>query len=172
MTGLILCHFVYCVVNGVIAELFCAGGDHELALAGSALCLSTLLEVGLGIPYDLSEKLRELGRMLGLLEGIALESLCDLWIALALGLAAHGEIHSYFGAFPVEMVVQAFHDFSILNLSVTEMVFTGPAETLFLHFHEFLGLCMALRALCRRVLSFIYVTANETSEFLFHNNNF
>lgn len=46
---------------------------------------------------------------------------------------------------------------------------TGKAFGVFLDFYEFFCFCAALGTELGRVLSFINVTANETSEFLFHN---
>ena len=70
------------------------------------------------------------------------------------------------------MVVKTLHDFSIVNLSVAEMMFAGPDElALILHFHEFVRFCMALRTLCGRILTLIHITADKASEFLFHDND-
>ena len=67
------------------------------------------------------------------------------------------------------MVVQTLHDFGVLNLSVADMMLAGPYElALILDFDELVGLCMALGALCGRVLTLIYITAYKASEFLFH----
>ena len=136
VTGLVLCHLVNGVVDSVISELLCPAGDGELALAGSALGLGPLLDIGLGIPYNLAQQLGELGCVLCLLESVALEGLGDLGIALPLCPAAHCEIHSHFAALAVEMVVKTLHNFLILNLSITKLVLAGPLETFALHFYE------------------------------------
>ena len=136
MTGLVLCHLVNGVVDSVISELLCPAGDGELALAGSALGFSPLLDIGLGVPNDFAQQLSELGCVLCLLESVALEGLGDLGIALPFCLTAHRKIHSHLAALAVEMVVKTLHNFLILNLSITKLVLAGPLETFALHFYE------------------------------------
>ena len=168
MTGFVLGHLVDGVVDGVVAEFLGADGDGELALAGAAFCLHALLDVGLGVPDDLAEEFGDAGGVVGLLEGIALECLGDLGIALAFRLAAHREVHSDLGAFTCKVVVETLHDLFILDLSVTELVLAGPVQALFLDLDEFLRLCAADRALCGRSITLVDVSTNKTSEFLFH----
>ena len=60
MAGLILGHLMDCVMNGVIAELLRPCGDSELAFASAGLSLITFLEIGLGVPNNLTKKLGEL----------------------------------------------------------------------------------------------------------------
>lgn len=169
MAGFVFCHLVHSVVDGVISQLLCAGGDCQLALACAGFGLSPLLEVGLGIPYNLSEEFCELGSVFSLLEGVAPERGGYSRVSLAVSLAAHCKVHSYLGTFSVEIVAEALHDLSILDYSVLEVVLTGKSFCVFLYFNELFFLCAALWTELRRVLSFINVTANETSEFLFHN---
>ena len=54
MTSLVLGHLVHCVVNSVEASHLGVLGDTELVLAGTCLCGSALLQVGLRIPYALA----------------------------------------------------------------------------------------------------------------------
>ena len=169
MAGFVFCHFVNCVVDGVIAQFLGFGGNCQLALAGTGLCHHSFVQVGLCVPDNLSEELCETCSVIGLLEGVTLEGIGNLRVALALCLAAHCQVHSNLGAFSVEVVTQALHYFLVFYYSVFEVVLTGPAEAVVHYFNEFFFLCAALGAELWRVLSFIYVTANETSEFLFHN---
>ena len=169
MAGFVFCHFVNRVVDGVIAQFLGFGGNCQLALAGTGFRHHSLVQVGLGVPDNLSEELGELGCVLCLLESVALEGIGNLRVSLALRLAAHCQVHSNLGAFSVEVVTQALHYFLVFYYSVLEVVLTGPAEAVVHYFNEFFFLCAALGTELRRVLSFIYVTANETSEFLFHN---
>ena len=125
---------MYGVVDGVIAELLCPLGNLELALASACLSGISLLEVGLGVPNHLTEELCELGSVLCLLESISLECVCNLWIALALCLTAHGQIHSNFGALTVEVVVKTLENLRVLYLSVTEPVLASPLWSAFLFF--------------------------------------
>ncbi len=169
MAGFVFCHLVNGVVDGVIAQLLCAGGYCKFALAGAGLGLSPLLEVGLGIPYDLSKKLCELGGVLSLFKGVAPEGGGDSRVAFTVCLAAHCKVHSNLCALTVKVVAEALHNLSIFYDSVFKMMLAGITFCIFLDFYEFFLFSAALRAELRRVLSFIYVTANETSEFLFHN---
>lgn len=174
VAGLVLGHLVNGVVDGVVAELFCPCGDGELAFAGTGLGLITLLKVGLGVPDYVSEKLGELGCVLRLFESVPLEGLRDLRIALTLGLTAHREIHSDLRALSVEMILEALDNFLVLYTAVTDVVLAGPLRlaALILDLYELARRSVALRALCRRVLAFVNITANQTSEFLFHNKIF
>ena len=174
VTGFVLGHLVNGVVDGVVAELLGPCGDGELAFAGTGLGLVTLLKVGLGVPDNVSEKLGELGGVLSLLEGVPLERLGDLRIALTLGLTAHREIHSDLRALSVEMILEALDNFLVLYTAVTDVVLAGPLwlAALILDLNELACRSVALRALCWRVLAFVNITANQTSEFLFHNKIF
>ena len=169
MAGFVFCHFVDCVVDGVIAQFLGLGGNCELALAGAGLCHHPLVEVGLGVPDNLSEELCELGGVLGLFEGVALEGVCNFRISLTLCLTAHGEVHSYLCALSVEIVAEALNYLLIFYYSVLKVMLAGPVEAFFLDLDEFFFLGAALRAELGRILAFIYVTADQTSEFLFHN---
>ena len=169
MAGFVFCHFVNCVVDGVIAQFLGFGGNCQLALAGTGFRHHSLVQVGLGVPDNLSEELGELGCVLSLLESVALEGIGNFRVSLALRLAAHCQVHSNLGAFSVKVVTQALHYFLVFYYTVLEVVLTGPVEAVVHYFNEFFFLCAALGTELGRVLSFIYVTANETSEFLFHN---
>ena len=174
MASLVLGHLVNGVVDGVVAQLLGPCGDGELALARSGLGLIALLKVGLGVPDYVSEKLGELGCVLRLFESVPLEGLRDLRIALTLGLTAHREIHSDLRALSVEMILEALDNFLVLYTAVTDVVLAGPLwlAALILDLYELARRSVALRALCRRVLAFVNITANQTSEFLFHNKIF
>ena len=57
MAGLILSHFVNCIVDGIEASSLGVLSDAELILASTSLSGSTLLQIGLGIPYALTQQL-------------------------------------------------------------------------------------------------------------------
>ena len=107
--------------------------------------------------------------MLSLFESVALESLCNFRIALAVRLAAHREVHADFGTFASEIIVERFHNLSILHLAVSEFVLAGKLFTCLQHLYEFLALGVAKGTLCRRVFAFVHVSAYETSEFFLHD---
>ena len=157
-------------MDSIVVELLCLGSDGELALACTSLSLNAFLKIGLGIPYYITEKLCKFRCVLGLFESISLESLCDFRIALTLCLAAHCQIHADFGALSHEVGLQTLMDLRVATFGNTYYMFAGPASlAFFLYLDEFVSLCMAYRALCRWILTFVNVTAYETSEFLFHN---
>ena len=162
MAGFILGHFVDGVVDGVVAELLGAGGDGELAFAGAGFGFVALLEVRLGVPDDLAEEFGDAGGVVGLLEGVALERVGDLGVALALRLAAHREVHAHFGAFAGEVVLETGPDLRIAALGDAEDVLVGPLGLigLFLYLHELFGLRMAYGALGGRILAFMDITAD------------
>ena len=104
MAGFVLGHLMDCIVDGIIAQLLGAHGDGKLAFAGSGLGLIALLEVGLGIPYDLAEEFGDAGSVVRFLESIAPEGIGHFRVSFPLGLAAHGQVHAHLRAFAREMV--------------------------------------------------------------------
>ena len=106
MTGLVLGH----LMNGVVDSIETSGlgilGNTELILAGTSLSSGALLEIGLGVPYALTQQLSETRGVIGLLEGIALEGLGDLGIALTIGLTSHSQIHTDLTTLTIEVVAQ------------------------------------------------------------------
>ena len=57
MTSLVLGHLMHSVVDCIEASSLGVLGNTELILASTSLCSSALLQVGLGIPYDLAQQL-------------------------------------------------------------------------------------------------------------------
>ena len=169
MAGFVFCHLVNCVVDGVVAQLLSFCGYCKLALAGAGLSLSPFLEVGLGVPYDLSKEFGEFCCVLSLFECVALEGDGYSGVSLAVCLTGHCQVHSYFRALCVEIVMEGLHYLFIFYYTVLEVVLTGESDVLIFNFYEFFFLGAALGAELRSFLSLIYVTADQTSEFLFHN---
>jgi hypothetical protein len=68
------------------------------------------------------------------------------------------------------MVLQAVPDLRVTALGNAQDMLTGPLGLAFLlfHFHKLFCLGMADRAFCGRVFAFVYVSAHQASEFLFH----
>ena len=126
MAGFVLGHFVNGVVDGVIAQLLGLGGNGQFAFAGAGFGLVALLEVGLGVPHHLADELGELGGVLGLFESVALEGLGNFRIAFALGLAAHRKVHAHFGAFGLEVMLQAGPYLRVAALGYAQYMLTGP----------------------------------------------
>ena len=77
-------------------------------------------------------------------------------------------------ALSVEVILEALDNFLVLYSAVTDVVLAGPLRlaALILDLNELACRSVALRALCWRVLTFVNITANQTSEFLFHNKIF
>ena len=97
-------------MNGVVDSVKAGNlgilGNAELVLTGTSLGGSTLLQIGLRVPYALAQQLGKLSCMLSLLKSVALESLGNLRIALTVSLTRHGQIHTHLAALAVEVVAQ------------------------------------------------------------------
>lgn len=145
----------------------------SLAFAGTGLGLVTLLKVGLGVPDYVSGGSANLDAC-SASSSVPFERLGDLRIALTLGLTAHREIHSDLRALTVEMILETLDNFLVLYTAVTDVVLAGPLRlaALILDLNELARRGVALRTLCRRVLAFVNITANQTSEFLFITKSF
>ena len=136
MTGLVLCHLMHGVMNSIKASHLGILGDTELILASTSLCSSALLQIRLRIPYALTQQLSKLSSVLSLLESIALESLCDLRIALAVSLTTHCQIHTNLTTLTVEVVTQVVDHLltHTLGLAVTDLMNGGKRHlTTILH---------------------------------------
>ena len=77
VTGFVLGHFVNGVVDCIEVGSLGVLGDAHLVGVGTGLGVHTLLEVGLGVPNDVTEELGELCGVLGFFPSVALESLGD-----------------------------------------------------------------------------------------------
>ena len=176
MTCLVLSHLVNGVVDGIPVLSLGVLGDAELILAGTGLSVHALLEVGLGIPDYVTEQLCELGSMLSLLPGIALEGISYLGITLAIGLTAHGQIHTYLGALARKVGIE------ILDHFLVNAIFLGNTDDMLLYeldassfFNELLELRSrntALWTTLGRCRSLMNITANGANPFLLHNSLF
>ena len=79
----VLGHLMHGVVDSVEAGSLGVLCDAELVLACTCLSSCALLKVCLRIPHALAQQLSKAAGVIGLLKGIALESLGNLRIALA-----------------------------------------------------------------------------------------
>ncbi len=76
--------------------------------------------------------------MFGFFNGVALEGFCDFRIAFAVGLARHGQIHAYFGAFAFEVCAEVSLHFVIGIFCNADHVFGHEFESCaFVKFLEF-----------------------------------
>ena len=108
MKSVVLGHLVYGIVHGVQVLLLGQTRQTHLVLAGAALGIHTFEQVGLGVPNDVADQFGKLRSVLGLLPGIALESLGDFGVALTIRLTSHRQVLSHLGTFAHEVVVQTF----------------------------------------------------------------
>ena len=122
MTSLILCHLMNGIVNGVEVLLLSKASKAELILASATLSVHTLEEVGLCIPNDLTEKLCELCSVLCLLPSVALVSLSNLRVALAVCLAAHCKVHTYLCALAHKVVLKTLKQLCICTQTIAELM--------------------------------------------------
>ena len=106
MTGLVLSHLVYGVVDSVETSSLSVLGNTELILASTSLSSSTLLQIGLGIPNTLTQQLSETRSMICLLKSITLKCLSNLRITLTISLTSHCQIHTYLTTLAIKMVTQ------------------------------------------------------------------
>ena len=170
MTRFVLAHLVHRVVDGVEIELLREDGEVFLARACAVLGIDAHLEVLLrGVREDFAEELGEFCRMLSLFERVAFERLCDFRIPLAIGLAAHREVHADFGAFAREVLAQALDDLFIDALRDADAMLIRERQLAAL-LDEFRCRRFADRALCGRLRAFIDITADGANEF-FHVNS-
>lgn len=158
MTGLVLSHLVNGVVDGVEVGLLGVDGDAHLVGVGAGLCHHALLKVGLGVPYHVAEELGKLGSMLSLFPSVALEGLSDFGIALAVGLARHGQVHAHFGTFAEEVVVEVF-DHLLAGAFGNADLMLGDELELFavVNFFEFAAGSAAQRALFGCLVTFVNI---------------
>ena len=183
VAGFVLRHLVDGVVDGIVAQFLGELGQIELALAGAGLSLGAELEVLLGAGGDhLAEQLSELGGVLRLFPGVALVSLGDLGIAIALGLTGHRQIHADLGALTHEVVAQTLNDALIETLGGADDVLAGHLRQRelslggsisgrcsslrrFFDLHELVLRSLALGALGRSLIALVNITANGATEF-------
>ena len=97
-------------------------GDAHLILIGTSLSVHTLFEVGLGIPYHVTEELGKLGSVLSLLPSVALESIGNFGITLAVSLTGHSEIHTNLSTLTHEMIVEILLHLVVYILGYTELM--------------------------------------------------
>ena len=107
--------------------------------------------------------------MLSFLERIALESFGDFGIAFAIGLAAHGEVHTYFAAFTVEVGGEVGDHLFVATLGDTYLVFCNELEGCFrVEFAESGTGSAALGAFFGCFCAFVHIAAGLADKFLFH----
>ena len=107
--------------------------------------------------------------MLCLLKSVALESLGNLGIALAVGLARHGQIHAYLTALALEMGIEISNHLLIATLGNAQSMLCSIVDGVFLEFLKLGCGHAALRATLGSGGSFVYIAAHGTNKFLVHS---
>ena len=98
-------------MDSIQVQSLCLLGQVHLAGASAALSLSTHHQVLLGaVGDDLTQQLCETRSVISLLVSIALVSLSDLRVALALSHAGHCQVHADLAALTLEVSAQAIDD--------------------------------------------------------------
>jgi len=169
---LVLSHLMHGVVDSIEVESLSLLGNFHLTCAGTSLGFHALLEVCLGVPNTFANQFGETAGVVSLFESITLESFSDFGIALAVGLAAHGQIHAYLGAFAFEVGLQAFPYFGITTLGNADLMFGYELQiTVLFQLFELASGNFALRAAFRGFGTFVDVSANCAYKFLCHSSN-
>ena len=174
MARLVLCHLVYSVVDSVEVELLSHLGDVELSCTCTFFSFHASLHICLSVPDHVAEELSELGSVLCLLKGVALEGFSHFGITLAVSLAAHGEVHTHLSTLTSEVILETLKHkcsfFSFWNsLCAAELVLASELESfsLFLEL-ELLSWYFTLRAFLWWILTFIYIATYWAYPFLCH----
>jgi len=171
VTSLVLSHLVNGVVDSVEIELFSTLSDAELVLSSTSLSQHSLLYVGLRVPNNPAKEFSELSAMVSLLKRIATESLCDLGIALAIGLTAHCQIHTYLGSLTHEVSVEVSTHLLVGVLSYTDNVLANESNTCCFVYNFPSKTCLlALGANSGSFSTFMNVATNRANKFLSHND--
>ena len=170
MTSLVLSHFVNGVVDGIQVEGLGTSSDTLLVGASTRLSVHALLQVGLRIPYAVAQQLSKLRSVLSLFPSIALEGVSYFRITFAVSLTAHGQVHTNFGAFTHEVVVQVLDHLVVATFSYADDMFVSKGQrtagSLFNYLNELAGRSLTQGALLGSSIAFIDVAANCTSKFL------
>ena len=157
------------VVNGVKIQSLRLFSEFGFACGCAVFGFDSHFEILLrGVGYDFAEHFRKLSRVLRFFVSRFFPVQTDFGIPLAERYSRHGEIHSYFGTFSVEVCSQTFDDFFGYAFRDTDDVFGSPGHPLFLNLDEFVAFSMADGTLGRTNLRFYDLTANCASPF-FHN---
>jgi hypothetical protein len=143
----------------------------HLAIASTVLSIHSLVEIGLGIPNNLTDELRKLCCVLCLLPSIALESLSDLGITLTVSLTAHCKVHTHLGALAHKVILQTLPKLLIRAFAITQLVLGNEIElaTIFYYLYELICANFAQRTLLGCLSALVNVTTYGTTEFLCHS---
>ena len=98
--------------------------------------------------------------MLSLFKSNALIRFGNLGISFPVCLAAHSQIHAYFGAFAGKVFAQSLYYFSVYSVNNAYLMLCSPAHRPLFHLIEFRSGSIALRTPLWGIRTFKGVTAN------------
>ena len=169
VTSLVLCHLVNGVVDSIEVKSLCTLCNAELVGTCTRLSHHALLKVGLSVPNNVAKKLCKLSSVLSLFPSIALESLSNLGLTLAVGLARHSKIHTHLSALTVEVSVKVLNHFLVAALCNTYLMLAFKSDAAVLNnFLELACRNLTLRAEFGSCITFVNVTTYCTNKFLCH----
>lgn len=147
MTSFVFSHFMNGVMDGIVTQLFSQGSDFFLAGAGTLFSSSTHFQVLLGARgYHFAQQFSEFSSMFSFFESDPFVGFSHFRISFAVSYTAHSQVHTNFGAFTGEVLMQAFQDSFIYAFGNAYNVFVSVFFYAFLQFIEFIFRCTALRA--------------------------
>ena len=133
-------HLVDGVVDGVEVESLGFLGQLGLAGGGAVFGGNAHFEVLLGaVGHNFTEKLGKLGGVLRFFVSGFFPVKGDFRVTLSGGDARHGEVHTDFGAFTVEVGAEAFFDFFRHILGDADNMLGSPGELFVLQFNKLFG---------------------------------
>ena len=136
MTSFVTSHFMNSIMDSIEVQLLSTLSDTGLVCASTAFSVHTFLQVGLGVPYAVTQQLSELGSVFSLFPCKALESLSDFRIAFTISLTAHSQIHTNFCAFTHEVSVQVLDHLFVATFSYAYSVLGNKFQSGIIHFLE------------------------------------
>jgi hypothetical protein len=109
--------------------------------------------------------------VLCLLPSVALESLSNLWITLAVCLTAHSKVHTYLGALTHEMVLKTLKKLWICTQAITQNMLGNELEVtaLLLNLYKLICRNFAKWAALWCLISLMNITTYCATKFLSHN---
>ena len=168
MARFVFRHLVDGVVDRVEIELLCQRRQILLALACAMLRRNACFEILFRrCRQHFAEQLRKFRRVLCLFQRITTKRLAYLRISLSMRRSAHRKVHADLTAFAVEIRAQALKNLLVDALRHAYHVLVRKHQFAFLLL-EFVGIRFADRALNRRLVSFMHITAYTANPFC-HN---
>ena len=134
---LVLCHFVYRVVDGIQVQLLCLCCQSLLACAGTVFSGNTHFQILLGgVGNNFAQHLCKLCSVFCLFVSSLFPVQTDLRVALTERNTCHCQVHTDLGAFAVEVLTQTLDNLFVCALCYADNVLVSPCQILFFLLHE------------------------------------